>query len=92
VVGAGVGEQARDGLGGGAGKGGIDGDLVHVLVAGGLDAVSRAAMVGSPSLSTTRQVNIWVMTGPRTGSTARRVLVRPSAALAGTGWGTFSGR
>jgi hypothetical protein len=32
VVGAGVGEQVFDGLGGGVGEGGVDGDLVFVPV------------------------------------------------------------
>jgi hypothetical protein len=37
VVGAGVGEQVHDGLGGGIGDGGVDGDLVLVPVVDGLD-------------------------------------------------------
>jgi hypothetical protein len=37
VVGAGVGEQVYDGLGGGVGDGGVDGDLVFVAVVDGLD-------------------------------------------------------
>ena len=37
VVGAGVGEQVCDGLGGGVGEGGVNGDLVFVAVVDGLD-------------------------------------------------------
>jgi hypothetical protein len=37
VVGAGVGEQVRQGLGGGAGDGGVNGDLVLVAIVDGLD-------------------------------------------------------
>jgi hypothetical protein len=37
VVGAGVGEQVADGLGGGVGEGGVDGDLVFVPVVDRLD-------------------------------------------------------
>jgi len=37
VVGAGVGEQVLDGLGGGVGDGGVDGDLVLVAVVDGAD-------------------------------------------------------
>ena len=50
-------------------------------------AFSRAAMVGMPSLWTTRQVKICSTTGARAGSRARRVLVRPWLALTGTGCG-----
>ena len=53
-------------------------------------AFSRAAMAGRPSLSTTRQVNIWPMTGARAGSRTSRALVRPWAALNGTGCGMRS--
>ena len=41
-------------------------------------------MVGMPSLPMTRQVKICATTGPRSGSWASRVLVRPWAALTGT--------
>jgi hypothetical protein len=37
LVGARVGEQVADGLGGGVGAGGVDGDLVLVPVVDGLD-------------------------------------------------------
>ena len=53
-------------------------------------AFSRAAMAGMPSLSTTRQVKTWPMTGARTGSRTSRALVRPWAALNGTGCGMRS--
>ena len=49
-------------------------------------------MVGMPSLSTTRQVKICATTGARSGSRARRVLVRPWLALTGTGCGIRSAR
>ena len=37
MVGAGVGQEAGDGLRGGIGDGGVDGDLVQVVVVDGLD-------------------------------------------------------
>ena len=43
-------------------------------------------MAGQPSLSMVRQAYICAMTGARTGSRVRRDLVRPWAALNGTGW------
>jgi len=49
-----------------------------------------AAMAGMPSLPRTRQVKICATTGARAGSRARRVLVRPWEALAGTGCGDRS--
>ena len=49
-------------------------------------ALSRAAMAGQPSLSMVRQAYIWAMTGARAGSRVSRDLVRPWAALNGTGW------
>src|ERR1017187_7221514 len=52
-------------------------------------ALRRAVMVGTPSLSSARQVNIRATTGARCGSMMRRVLVRPCCALNGTGWVTF---
>jgi len=53
-------------------------------------ALSRAAMAGQPSLSTVRHAYICAMTGALTGSRTRRDLVRPWAALNGTGCGIRS--
>jgi hypothetical protein len=52
----------------------------------------RQVMVGTDSLSSARQEKIWVTTGPRAGSVIRRLLVRPWAALTGTGCGIRSAR
>jgi hypothetical protein len=48
-------------------------------------------MAGMPSLSTVHQLKIWAMTGARTGSRMSRALVRPWAALYGTGCGIHDG-
>ena len=50
------------------------------------------AMVGVPRRSMVRQVKISATTGARSGSRARRVLVRPWLALTGTGCGIRSAR
>jgi hypothetical protein len=48
VVGAGVGEQVCDGLGGGAGDGRVDGDLVLVAVVDGFDVEDGQQFFGQP--------------------------------------------
>src|SRR5690348_14912494 len=50
-------------------------------------ALSRAAMAGQPSLPAVRHAYMRAMTGARTGSRMSRDLVRPWAALNGTGCG-----
>jgi hypothetical protein len=49
VVGAGVGQQVADGLGGGVGDGGVDGDLVFVPVVDGLDVEGGQEPFGQAS-------------------------------------------
>ena len=55
-------------------------------------ASSRPAMALADSRSRTRQSNIWVTHGPRSGSALSRVRVRPCAARTGTARVTRSGR
>jgi hypothetical protein len=55
-------------------------------------AFSFCRIVVIPSRLHARQVNICSTTGARTGSKISRDLVRPSAALAGLGWGYFCAR
>jgi hypothetical protein len=48
LIGAGVGEEVSDGLRGGVGEGGVDGDLVEIVVVDGGDAERVQELLDEP--------------------------------------------